>query len=65
MNATTIRAIEGFVIVLVSAFLTQFTVGGAPIDLSTHESQAAVGSALLSALVIAFRQAWATRGTSS
>ncbi len=65
MNVTTfIRGLEAFIVVLVSAFLTQITVDGKPIDLSQAESQSRLLTALLAAFAIAFRQWTATRPAS-
>jgi len=55
-HKTTIRAVASFLFVLISAFLSQISLAGAPVDLTNRESQGAILTALLAAVGIAFRQ---------
>lgn len=57
-----LRAIEAFVIVLASEFLTALVVAGDPVDLGTPSGQAAVATGALAALGIAVRRYAVTRG---
>jgi hypothetical protein len=59
---TTVRALEAFLFVLVSAFLSQIAVTGEAINLAEPASQSRLLTAFLAAAGIAFRQYAATRG---
>lgn len=59
-SQTVIRGVEAFLVVLVTAFVSQITVGGQPIDLSTPAGRVTVSTALVSALVLALRRAIAS-----
>jgi hypothetical protein len=63
MNATVLRALEAFLFVFISAFLSQLAVTGTPIDITNADSQSRILTAFLAAAGIAFRQFTVTRSS--
>lgn len=57
---TIVRAIEGWVVVFASAFFSEITVGGQPVDLFTHHGQVAAASGIIGAILLALRRVSAT-----
>lgn len=54
---TTLRAVEGFIVVIVIGMASQVTVAGQSLDLTTPAGRAAAVTALGSAIVFAIRRA--------
>jgi hypothetical protein len=56
---TALRWAEGFLVVLIVNLFSLVTIGGQPLDVTSNEGRAAAFGALMSAVVLAFRRAWA------